>query len=398
MNIGLLTFYYPPEMGAAPNRLLEMVRGLEKLGNKVSIVAAMPNYPTGKIFPEYKGKFSSKEFLEGREIKRLWLYTSNSKKSIPRILSMVSFAFTSIFSLGFLKKKNLDYLIVESPPLPLAWTGRWLAKFSGAKFVLNISDLWPLSAKELGAISDGKLYHLIEKLESYVYRKSFIATGQSQEITDYIGSHGAKKPLLFRNGVDCTRFEGLNKQKGSEDKPLQIIYAGLLGYAQGIADICKNINFKALGAEFHIYGTGGEREVIESFIKKHPENGIVYHGVVSRDELPSVLVNADVTIIPLVTHIFGAVPSKIYEAMAAGLPIIFMGKGEGASIIKENKLGFVVDPKDYDSLKNVIVNLPSKPEDLKFISNNCKQAAELKFSRPQQIKILNDFLLSNMQN
>lgn len=394
MNIGLLTHSYSPEIGAAPNRLLEMVKGLKREGNNVSVLTAMPNYPTGKIFSDYKGKFSCKETIDGVEVKRLWLYASNSKKSIPRIMSMASFSVTSLFGLRYLRKKNLDFLIVQSPPLPLAWSGRWLAKLSGAKFVLNVSDLWPLSAKEMGAISEGRLYRAIEKLESYAYRKSDIALGQSQQIVDYISERGCRNVHLFRNGVDPEIFKVHhdNKVTPSPDAPLKIIYAGLLGYAQGIAEICENIDFAALGAEFHIYGQGGEKGKLERYIKDHPDKGIFYHGVVSRDKLPALMVEADISIIPLVTNIYGAVPSKIYESMAAGLPILFMGEGEGAKIIEDNKLGFVFKPKDYASVKEKIAMIKKNPEILREITDNCLDAAANKFNRANQIRLLHQKL------
>ena len=398
MRIGLLTQYYKPEMGAPQNRLYEMMRGLSDLGNEVSIITAMPNYPTGKIFDDYKGKFSCTECLDGIDIKRYWLYASNVRKTIPRIWNMISFTLTSLCSLPYLKKKNRDYLIVESPPLTLAWTGRWLAKFAGAKYIANISDLWPLSAKELGAVSDGRLYHALEKLESYIYRKADIVMGQSEEIVSYIQSHGGKTTYLFRNGVDPTRFDLSQKRPRQNNHPIRIIYAGLLGFAQGIADICKSVNFKDLNAEFHIYGAGGEKDEIVEYLSANPDCGITYHGIVSRDELPSILLDSDMTLIPLVKNIFGAVPSKIYESMAAGLPIMFMGEGEGAKIVKENNLGLVANAKDYFQLKNNIQYAASHPDELVEMTNNCINAANNKFNRPKQIAALHQFLENKLND
>lgn len=397
MRIGLLTQYYKPEMGAPQNRLFEMMRGLSDLGNEVYIVTAMPNYPTGKIFEDYKGRFSCKENRDGIEIKRYWLYASNVKKTLPRIWNMMSFTLTSLCSLPYLRNKRLDYLIVESPPLTLAWTGRWLAKFAGAKYVANISDLWPLSAKELGAISDGRMYRILEKLESYIYRKADIVTGQSEEIVTHIRNRGGDTTYLFRNGVDPTRFDLSQKRVKQADEPVKIIYAGLLGFAQGMADICKSVNFKELNAEFHIYGAGGEKEEIEEQLRMNPDNGITYHGVVSREVLPSVLLGADMTLIPLVKNIFGAVPSKIYESMAAGLPIMFMGEGEGARIVKDNHIGLVANAKDYSQLKKNIQYAASHPDELAEMTNNCIAAANNKFNRPRQIAALHQFLESNLQ-
>lgn len=392
MNIGLLTQYYKPEMGAPQNRLYEMMSGLKKCGNNVYIITAMPNYPTGKIFKEYKGKFTSKEVLDDIEIKRYWLYASNTRKKIPRIFNMISFCISSLLCLPYLRSKHLDYLIIESPPLTLGYTGRWLAKLSGAKLIANISDLWPLSARELGAIGDGAIYKFLEKLERYIYRKSSFVMGQSEEIVSYIDRHGAKQTYLFRNGVDPTRFDLSKKRTRTNGMPVKIIYAGLLGFAQGIADICQNVNFKELNAEFHIYGAGGELESIKKIIAEHPDKGISYHGVVSRDELPSKLLDADMTLIPLVKNIFGAVPSKIYESMAAGLPIMFCGEGEGAKIVAENGLGLVSPPKDYKALCDNIKKAASDPELIKDMSVNCIDCANNKFNRPKQVKALHDYM------
>ena len=81
MKITLITQYYKPEMGAPQNRLYEMCSELKKLGADISIITGMPNYPTGKVFNEYKGKFSTIEVLDDIEIKRYWLYASNTSFS-----------------------------------------------------------------------------------------------------------------------------------------------------------------------------------------------------------------------------------------------------------------------------------------------------------------------------
>lgn len=394
MKIGLLTQYYKPEMGAPQNRLYEMVRGLKELGNEVYIVTSMPNYPTGKIFPEYQGKIVSHEIMDDIAIKRYWLYASNARKVIPRIWNMVSFSCMALFSACYLRKLHLDYLIVESPPLTLGIVGIMLAKIAKCKLVANISDIWPLSAKELGAISEGRLYHILEQLEHKIYHSAHICMGQSQEIVNHIAAHGGKNVYLFRNGVDPTRFP-LSIQQ-SITHPIKLVYAGLLGFAQGVADICKSINFAEIGAEFHIYGAGGEQDEIEQYLQQHPNKGIYYHGVVSRYELPIKLQSAHLTLVPLVKNIYGAVPSKIYESMAAGLPIMFIGEGEGAKIIQENDIGLIANAKDYTMLKKNIQHIVSHPEDMKRMSNNCKTCAQTKFNRPKQILDLHQYLLKHL--
>ena len=310
---------------------------------------------------------------------------------MPRVLSMLSFSFSVLFSLKYVRKKRFDFIIVESPPLTLGVSGYFLSKTCKSKMIMNISDLWPLSARELGVLTDGVIYRILEKLECFLYKKSVACMGQSQEIVSYVSQHGASQAYLFRNGVTPERFQNISNKKKTNGN-LIIVYAGLLGVAQGILEICQKIDFKSLGAEFHIYGAGGEQYLIEEFLMTNSERGIFFHGRVSRDEIPGLLKQADVTLIPLVKNIFGAVPSKIYESMAAGVPILFAGEGEGQRIIEENCLGWVSRSRDYEKLIENIKLIRSNDIDMLRKRENCKNAAENLFNRPRQIKALFQYL------
>jgi glycosyltransferase involved in cell wall biosynthesis len=394
LKLLILSQYFYPETGAPQNRLLELSNGFRSLGWEVKIVTAMPNYPKGKIFEEYRGKFIAKESIEGNEILRFPLIASNSSRSIPRIISMLSFSFSSLFSNSTIKKFKPDFLFVESPPLTLAYSGYLLSKFSGSRLIMNVSDVWPLSAKELGFINEGYLYDKLVKLEEFLYRKSYLVTGQSEEIVKHIKESGGKNVYLFRNGVDIRRFESPQSKNTSGD--LKIVYAGLIGVAQGIFELSKNINFKELGAEFHIYGEGPEKQMLTDFLVTNPGRNIYLHKSVRREEIPGVLKQYDCTIIPLVNNIYGAVPSKIYEAMATGLPVLFSGTGEGAKIIKDNKAGLISGPKDFESLKKNILQLKNSPLLRVEMSRSGRRTAEGNFDRNQLINELSEFLQSSV--
>ena len=380
-------------MGAPPNRLLELSMGFRKNGWDVSVVTAMPNYPKGKIFGEYKGRFSADEEIQNIRVLRYWMYASNAAKSLPRIMSMLSFSFTSLFSYGFIKNYKPDFIFAESPPLTLAFSGYLLSRFTGARFIMNVSDVWPLSAKELGVISDGFLYKKLESFEKFLYSKSFLCSGQSEEIVAHIKESGAKSVYLFRNGVDVNRFKE-SKMKFITGENIKIVYAGLLGVAQGIFEIVRNIDFSELGSEFHIYGEGAEKSELENYLKENKNKNIYLHKSVSREEIPEVLSKYYCTIIPLVNSIYGAVPSKIYEAMAAGLPVLFSGSGEGAKIIDENKAGLVSRPKDYVSLKENIMKLKNSLTLRNEMSESGRKLAEEKFDRNRLIDEFSEELIS----
>lgn len=386
-----------PETGAPQSRLYETVISLKEKGWAVAVVTAMPNYPAGIVFKDYRGKFYKKEELDGIDIYRYALYPSNSPKRIPRIFSMLSFAATALFSVRKLKRFKPDYIFTESPPLVLGMTGLLLARLTRARHIFNVSDLWPLSAYKLGAISDGRFYRSIVKMEKLIYRKSYACTGQSQEIVDHIKKEGGKNVHLFRNGVTLQRFAGTQRRENTPGGRLKIVYAGLLGMAQGIAGICRHINFKQLGAEFHIYGEGSERKEIEVYIKAHNDTGIIYHGVAGRNDIPGILAQADVALIPLIKAIEGAVPSKLYEAMAAGLPVIFSGGGEGEQIINTYNTGWVCTPRNYTEIAGCIARIVQEGSNvLEGKRANCIQAANNVFSREAQVEQLHRFLLKGI--
>jgi glycosyltransferase involved in cell wall biosynthesis len=387
----ILTQYYLPEMGAPQSRLYEMATGLKKLGWDVRVVAAMPNYPTGKIFDAYKGKMFKMETISSIPVYRYTLYASNAKKRLPRIFSMVSFSMMSLFSFPRLRKFKPDYIFTESPPLTLAATGLMLAKLTGAKHIMNVSDIWPLSAYELGALTNGFFYRNLQKLETYLYKSSFACTGQSQQIVDYLSKKGSKRSHLFRNGVDTSRFH--SNGKPARETKLRIVYVGLLGMAQGILRVCRNIDFDKAGAEFHIYGDGAEKNEITAFLTNNNTKGIYLHAPISRDEVPGILPGYDITLIPLIKPIYGAIPSKIYEAMAAGLPILFTGGGEGAELIEKHGTGWTCAPSDYKNIEARIAAIAAMDDyALTHIRNNCIAAAKNVFDRNIQIEQLHHYL------
>lgn len=379
-------------MGAPQSRLYETALGLQGLGWEVEIVTALPNYPTGRIFSSYRGKASVKEQIGGLPVRRYWLFASNSKRAFPRILNMVSFSLTALWAVFHLRRLRPQYLMAESPPLLTGLSGLLLARSCGARFILNVSDIWPLSANELGAIRrESRAYRILEKLERFLYRRAYACTGQSQEIVDHAAANGAGRAWLFRNGVDTGRFT--EKEEKTFQRPLKIVYAGLLGVAQGILTLCKQLELDSSQVELHIYGTGAERKSIANYLQHSNKPGFFLHDPVPREEVPAMLSRYDLTLIPLVKPIYGAVPSKIYEAMAAGLPILFAGGGEGADIVHSHQVGWTCPPSDFHQMQVLLEHIASlSDETLGRMRQNCLRAAKEVFDRKLQISNLHAWL------
>lgn len=351
-EILIISNYYPPEKGAAANRIEQLAHKLHQNNYKVSVLCPLPNYPKGMIFPEYKKTFFVKETLQGISISRLWILPSVSKNLIVRILSTLSFSAGLFFYLLF--KKTPRKVIVQSPPLLLSFISVFVLALKGKKIILNVSDLWPMAAIELGALKIGSFSHKVSLFfEKFIYKKATLILGQSNEIITHIHQIFPKKPcFLYRNFPDhhLTDFE----IKNTENPKIQLFYAGLLGVAQGVLEVCEKMDFQNLNMEFHIFGDGAEKAQIVDYIQKHPEKNIVFHGMLERNDLLSRLTSFDIALVPLKTRIYGSVPSKIFEYSALGIPILYFGGGEGETIVNDNQLGWVVPVEDFGKLNGVL--------------------------------------------
>ena len=350
-DVLIITSYFPPEIGAASNRIFQLADGLQQYDFNVTVLTPLPNYPTGKIFDDYIGKFRHISEEKNMTINRLWVYASNSKNKLLRLIAMLSYSFSLIWF--FVWNKIPKTVIVQSPPLIVAFTSILFLSNKNRNLILNVSDLWPIAGLELGALKKGFSYKMLEKIEYYNYKKANLILGQSEEILTHISSmFPNKKTFLYRNFPD---FKPPKLQQSLSDGKLKIVYAGLLGIAQGIYKLCNELDYSNI--ELHIYGSGAEQLQIEAFISQHPELPVFFHGRVTRDELHTLLLKYDIAIIPLLNRIYGSVPSKIFEYARLGLPMLYFGGGEGENVIKKNNLGWVATAGDYDDLNNMIANI-----------------------------------------
>ena len=351
-DILIITNYFPPETGAASNRIFHLAEGLQKYNFKVSVITPLPNYPKGKVLEGYRGRFKHTSTENNITISRLWIYASNSKNKLLRLIAMLSYSFSLIWFFAW--NKIPKTVIIQSPPLLVAFTSVFFLRSKKRKTIVNVSDLWPLAGLELGAFKKNFSYKLLEKIEHFNYRHANLVLGQSEEILTHVKSlYSKKETFLYRNYPDFST--PLPNAEIHNAEKIKMVYAGLLGVAQGVLKLCEKLDYSKV--QFHIYGAGAEQNAIESLIKNQPDLDIVYHGEVTRQLLHQVLPEYDMTIIPLLNRIYGSVPSKIFEFARLGIPMLYFGGGEGETIIKKYGLGWVAEASNYEDLNTVISKL-----------------------------------------
>ncbi|WP_034260110.1 glycosyltransferase family 4 protein [Altibacter lentus] len=347
-DILLVTNYFPPEKGAAANRMESLAYALKNAAYHVHVVCPFPNYPSGTVFKDFRGKLYQKTEMEGMVIHRLWVWPSNSSNKVVRLLSMLSFAVS--LKLFFLLKKLPKKILIQYSPVFVGFTAVFWSWCFQKRIILNISDLWPLAGLEMGLLKKGFYYSILEKMERFCYRKAHLILGQSEEILQHVAVlEPKKKSFLYRNIPDFSVPE-ISENDGKST--ISLVYAGLLGLAQGVKAICEKITFPE-HVTFHIYGSGPEA----NSIKNASYNQVIYHGEISRAALHSVISCYDMAFIPLTSRIYGSVPSKIFEYTRLGLPVLYFAGGEGGDLVRDHELGWVIPVNNIQELQSFIDSL-----------------------------------------
>lgn len=387
MRIGILTQYYPPEIGAPQNRLSEIARQFVGAGHEVIVLTAMPNYPTGRIHPGYGGLYRD-EVRDGIQIKRSFIFPTKKIGMLPRLLNYFSFVLSSTL-IGAFRLPKLDYLVTESPPLFLGLSGFVLSRLKGAKLIFNVSDLWPESAVHMGLVRNGALLRLAWKLEAFCYRKAWLVSCQSREIQANIQKRFPKASTYFlSNGVDTASFGRDLFSRPLREELIQgrtclALYAGLHGVAQGLDQVLEAATQLQDLPELLIVlvGDGPEKEALQERARKLRLQNVRFLPPYPHQKMPAILASADVALVILKGHLPGAVPSKIYEAMGSGVPVVLAADGEAARIIRETQAGLAVRPGDSAAIATVLRDLMQNPEKRRQMGENGREAALACFDR-----------------
>lgn len=367
MKILILTQYFPPEVGAAQTRLFETVRALMSNGIDVDVFTSMPSYPLGEIFDDYKGCFFKQDNIDGINVYRVWSYASNELGVIKRLFSYGSFTALAMTALTKVKPKP-DLIFVESPPLTLGVTGYALGKLWGCPWILNISDLWPDSIFALGAMSNESLAgKSLIKLERFLYGKASGITAVTEGmVSDLLQKkHISKNKLYYLpNGANVEVFQPIENL--AERKQKNFLYAGRIGSAHGVEVIAKAAEFTKHRKDicYQIVGDGPELGNLKKLVFNLDITNLNFIEPVPLTEMPYKLNQAYAAFVTLkdLPLFKGTRPAKMMAPLAAGIPIIYSGAGEGADLVKETGAGLVTPPEDEKALAEAVIWLADHPQ------------------------------------
>jgi glycosyltransferase involved in cell wall biosynthesis len=382
LRFGILTQYYEPETGAPQARLGHLAAAMTAAGHEVKVLTAVPNYPIGKVYPGHSRVYE-REQRNGVDVLRSSIWPTKAMGLVPRSLSYLSFVASSVVA-GFARLGGIDFVLVESPPLFLGASGFALSRAFGADMIFNVSDLWPDSAVRVGVVAaDSPLVRAATTFERWCYERAWLVTAQTQGIVDDITERFPHlHPLYVPNGADTSLFGPGNRSEDlraslAPGDHLVATFAGLHGAAQGL-DIVLDAAEALIGDPVTIVlvGDGPEKaRLVEEATSRKLEN-IKFLEPRTRSEIATLLASSDAAVITLAPGFEDAVPSKLYEAAASGLPIVLVHDGEAARLVERARCGTVVPHGRADQLAAGLRELAVDAERRRTLATAARTFAE----------------------
>jgi glycosyltransferase involved in cell wall biosynthesis len=372
MKFLMFTQYFPPEVGAPQVRLAAMARSLVSLGHEVQVVTGMPNYPTGRIFPEYRNRMTLHEVVDGIDVRRTWLFPAMGAGP-GRVANFVSFSATGGVALATAKRPGA--IFVESPPLTLAVPAAAAAFARGVPWILNVADLWPDTAVALGLLSEGTAASAARRLERWGYARADVVTAVTEGLRDEVLARGVPEGRLafLPNGVDLGAFgqamasDEAVKSAGLDPQRPFALYVGTIGYVHGLdtlVDAASELDRRESDVQIAVVGDGSERARLESLARGKGLPNTRFLDALPPDRVGPLLSSSTVAVsclrdLPMMRYVR---PSKLLPAMASAVPIVYSGQGEGAALVEGADAGIVTPPGDAVALADAIEQLASDRE------------------------------------
>lgn len=360
MHILFLSDNFPPETNAPATRLFEHARRWVRDGHRVTVVTCAPNFPRGEVFEGYTNRWLQRETLDGIEVLRVKTFITANSGFLLRTLDYLSFLVMGFF--GGLLPRRPDVVVASSPQF-FAALGGWLLSLVRRKpFVFEVRDLWPASIAAVGAMKESALLRWLERLELFLYRRSALIVTVTQAFRRDLVARGIDpgKIRVVTNGVDLERYRprerdpAVAEEFGVADKHV-VGYLGTHGLAHALENVLDAAELLGDRPELHFLFIGdgaAKRDLVDSARERGLTN-VSFHDPQPKERMPELWALCDTVLVHLKDDaVFETViPSKIFEAMGMGKPVLLAGPdGEAAQIVRENACGLWVPAEDAQAL------------------------------------------------
>ena len=395
MNILFLTENFPPETNAAATRVFERARYWVAWGHRVTVITCAPNFPRGKLFPGYRNRWRQSEDVEGIRVVRVKTFITKNEGVVLRTLDFLSFMFTGLAA--GLREGRPDVVAATSPQFFAAVAGWAVGELRRIPFVFELGDLWPASIVAVGAMHQSVPLKWLERLELFLYRRSASVVALTAAFKENLTARGtpAGKIAVVINGVDLSRYAPRSRDKELADTwdldgCFVVGYVGTHGMAHGLRNVLDTADRlrRETGLRFILAGSGAERSQLMAEARRRRLENVIFVPPQPKERMPAVWSLCDVALVHLRNSpVFREViPSKMFEAMGMGLPILVAApEGEASRIVADDGAGLWVPAEDPVALAEAVLKLRKSDATRRDFAKRSLAAAPL-HTRERQAK------------
>jgi len=395
-KILIVSQYYYPDVTAAAFRIKETADILSSKGHQISVITAKP----------HKGIINLTEKIDdaNNDIIRLPIIKYYGKGKWNYIAHYASFMLNALFYYIVSFARKYDFVYVTSPPLPVGLAGFLMAAIRGSKFILDIRDIWPDSAVAAGQLNkNSNLYKFGKLIEQWLYQKADLITCVSRPMADYIKKFIKRdKVVVIYNGVpnQYLRNESYHNEINLElfqDNKINITYLGNMGYVQNlqvVLEAAKQIQDELSEVVLYLIGDGIDKIKLEKLRKDNLLDNVVIVGPVAKEQAMQLMRKSSALFFQLKDDMVmeKTVPSKVFDYMAAGKPILFGIKGEGKMILEQVKGNIYYHPDSAESFINAVRKLKKNYKQLTKYARENKVIVEKYYTREKMVEKLEKHL------
>ena len=372
LRIGYLVQQFVPEVGAGPARVAEMVRRWTASGAEVTVITAMPNRPQGRIHARYRGRLFAEETWEGARVLRSWLHARPGGGLGTTLLNNTTFAATATLH-ALARAGPFDVLIASSPPyfpLPAGMLLHWLWD---TPLVLELRDLWPEYLVEMGVLRSGMAERAVLAIDRAILKRATHLVTVTEPLQRRLIEKGIppERVTVISNGVDPELYFPADEPPpvsalAARSGTFVVGYLGNFGAGQGLGVVLDAARWLAGAGEtlrFVLAGDGTEHGRIRAEAERLSLPNLVILPAVPKEQTRAFYNNCDVCLVPLAPlPIFaGALPTKLFEIMACGRPIVAAATGLVPETLGASGAGWAVPPGDGEALAQALGRLARIP-------------------------------------
>ncbi len=405
MKILLIAIQFPPDVNSTGNLMAQLADSWIGRGHQVSVITALPHYKNFRIEAGFGRRLWQRERRLNLDILRLWVYAPGKKSMLNRLINYLSFAIGATLA-GIFWRTDSDVILCTNGSF-FSGIAAWLiGAVKHVPFIYNVQDLYPEVPVAAGQLRNPWAIEILRRIEAFMYSKAAQVTVIAAAMGDNLLAKGvpAARVLLIPNFVNgefirpLPRSNDFSRSHQLENK-FVVMHAGNLGYVYDLDSLLEAAKLleKESDIAFVIVGDGVAKPALQERAKSLRLSNVRFLPFQPHDQLPWLRASADVQV---ALYKNGAarhsMPSKIYEIMASGRPLLASAEAHSAvrRLVDDSSCGLCVEPENPRQLADAIKTLRADDALRQQLANNGRRHAVETYNQEHVAKLYEQLMQS----